>query len=183
MGWKPSIYTGNRIGPDSIVRETLKGNPMSLRRFRIALLVLVLIGGAVGWYWFRPERLFTNRTVSERFSETGTVPLASGMFHGVAHQTSGTATIYRLADGRMTLRLSGFRTSNGPDVVVYLVGASDANDAETVKQAGFLLVGALKGNIGDQTYELPDRIDLTRFRAVTIWCRRFSVNFGTAPLS
>ena len=43
--------------------------------------------------------------------------------------------------------------------------------------------GALKGNVGDQNYDLPAGVDLTVYRSVTIWCRRFSVNFGTAPLS
>jgi len=30
---------------------------------------------------------------------------------------------------------------------------------------------------------VPDDLDLSRYRAVTIWCRRFSVNFATAPLT
>jgi hypothetical protein len=65
---------------------------------------------------------------------------------------------------------------------VYLVAADDAADSATVTRAGFVEVGALKGNIGDQNYELPAGVDLTRYRAVTIWCKRFSVNFATAPL-
>ena len=28
-----------------------------------------------------------------------------------------------------------------------------------------------------------DSMDLTKYRAVTIWCRRFGVNFATAPLA
>ena len=44
-------------------------------------------------------------------------------------------------------------------------------------------VGALKGNIGDQNYELASDLDLSKYRAVTIWCKRFGVNFATAPLS
>ena len=180
---RDSESTGNRIVLRGIVRETLKGQPVSFRSFRATVLALVLIAGSAGWYWFRPDRLFTDRTVSERFTQPGATTLASGMFHGVTHQTSGTATIYRLPDGNLALHLSDFRTSNGPDVVVYLVAAPDARDAGTVKRAGFVLVGELKGNVGDQTYELPASIDLARYRAVTIWCRRFSVNFGTAPLS
>jgi Electron transfer DM13 len=31
--------------------------------------------------------------------------------------------------------------------------------------------------------ELPASVDLARYRAVTIWCKRFSVNFATAPLT
>ena len=66
---------------------------------------------------------------------------------------------------------------------VYLVATKDASDSETVKQAGFVEVGALKGNIGDQNYELASDLDLNKYHAVTIWCKRFGVNFATAPLS
>jgi hypothetical protein len=65
---------------------------------------------------------------------------------------------------------------------VYLVAANDAADSATVTRAGFVELGPLKGNIGDQNYELPASVDLERYRAVTIWCKRFSVNFATAPL-
>jgi Electron transfer DM13 len=53
---------------------------------------------------------------------------------------------------------------------------------ETVTRAGFLHLGPLKGNIGDQNYDVPADADLEKHRAVTVWCRRFGVNFGTAPL-
>ena len=85
--------------------------------------------------------------------------------------------------GRRVLRLTDFATSNGPDVRVYLVATTDASDNKTVTKAGFVELGKLKGNEGDQNYDLPDDLDLTRYRAVTIWCRRFSVNFATAPLA
>ena len=110
-------------------------------------------------------------------------PLATGSFHGVAHKTSGTATIFKLAGGKRVLRLTDFETSNGPDVQVYLVAATDAKDNETVTKAGFVHLGALKGNKGNQNYDVPADVDLEKHRAVTIWCRRFGVNFGTAPLS
>jgi hypothetical protein len=92
------------------------------------------------------------------------------------------ATVFQLADGKKTLRLTNFETSNGPDVHVYLVAATDAKDNDAVTKAGFVDLGSLKGNIGDQNYELPANADLAKYRAVTIWCKRFSVNFGTAPL-
>lgn len=109
--------------------------------------------------------------------------LAEGIFHGVAHETKGTATIYTLPDGKQILRFSGFETSNGPDVQVYLVAAPDAKDNETVTKAGFIRIAALKGNMGDQNYDLPASVDLNKYRSVTIWCRRFGVNFATAPLA
>ena len=109
--------------------------------------------------------------------------LASGTFHSVAHQSAGQATVLQLADGKRVLRFSNFQTSNGPDVRVYLVASADAKDSDTVKNAGFVEVAALKGNIGDQNYEIASDLDLSKYRAVTIWCKRFGVNFATAPLS
>ncbi len=53
----------------------------------------------------------------------------------------------------------------------------------TVTQAGYLDLGSLKGNIGDQNYDIPVGTDLGKYHAVTIWCMWFSVNFGTAPLT
>lgn len=110
------------------------------------------------------------------------VLVTTGRFHKNAHETTGAATIYRLADGRLVLRLTEFATSNGPDVRVYLVAADDVQDEAAAKLAGFVDLGALKGNIGNQNYDVPAGLDLSRYRAVSIWCRRFSVNFGAAPL-
>jgi electron transfer DM13 len=153
------------------------------RRILIGGLVVL---GLVGWYLFRPELLFVNKKVNEQevasVGASVTRALAAGRFHSVAHETHGTATIQDIG-GRRVLRLTEFATSNGPDVRVYLVAATDASDNETVTKAGFVELGKLKGNQGDQNYDVPDDLDLSQYRAVTIWCRRFSVNFATAPLT
>ena len=151
---------------------------------RIMVVLAVAIVAIAGWYAFRPERLVIDEKVNEQFptASAASNKLASGQFHSGAHETKGTATVFQLADGKKTLRLTDFATSNGPDVHVYLVAADDAKDNEGVSKAGFIDVGSLKGNIGDQNYDLPANADLTKYRAVTIWCKRFSVNFGTAPL-
>jgi Electron transfer DM13 len=108
--------------------------------------------------------------------------LVSGRFYSILHPTKGTATIYQMGDGTRILRLTSFRTSNGPDVHVYMVAADDAKDVATVQQAGFIDLGVLKGNIGNQNYSLDSDVDLAKYRAVSIWCKRFSVNFGAAAL-
>src|SRR3989441_7166551 len=100
------------------------------------------------------------------------VKLAGGRFHRNAHKTGGLATIYRLENGRRVLRLTEFATSNGPDVRVYLVAAGDAQDEAEAKKAGLVGLGALKGNIGDQNYDVPASLDLTQYPAGSIWCRR-----------
>lgn len=147
---------------------------------------------AVAWYAFRPELLFVNKSVSESFpgsvsannanSPARPKQLASGQFKGYAHETHGDAGIYEI-NGKRVLRLTNFKTSNGPDVHVYLVSAPDAKDNATVQKAGFIDLGSMKGNMGDQNYEVPENSDLNRYRAVTIWCVRFNVNFATAPLN
>ena len=150
---------------------------------------VIIILGALAWYAFRPERLFIDSTVNESLAAAAPttpaepVTLAQGSFHSNAHETIGTAAILSLADGRRILRLKNVSTSNGPDVRVYLVAASDVADDETVKKAGFVELGPMKGNKGDQNYELPATVDLAQYRTVTIWCKRFSVNFGSAPLA
>jgi hypothetical protein len=109
-------------------------------------------------------------------------PLESGTFYSILHPTEGTAIIYQMGDGSRVLRLTSFRTSNGPDVHVYMVAADDAKDVATVKRAGFVDLGVIKGNIGDQNYAFGSDLDLGKYRAVSIWCKRFSVNFGAAAL-
>lgn len=165
---------------------------MQTRRIVLSLLGITVL--VVGWALFRPERLWINQQVSESLdtgpatataapAATGPRVLASGSFHSGAHETMGMAAIHELADGRRVLRLTDFHTSNGPDVQVLLVAADDVKDDATVKQAGFVRLAGLKGNVGDQNYDVPADVDLAKYRAVTIWCRRFGVNFGTAPLT
>jgi len=153
-------------------------------KVKVALLVLIVAGSGV-WYAFRPERLFINKKINEQFptASAASNQIASGQFHSAAHETKGVATVFQLADGKKALRLTNFETSNGPDVHVYLVAAQDAKDNDEVTKAGFVDLGSLKGNIGDQNYDLPANADLAKYRAVTIWCKRFSVNFGTVPLN
>lgn len=139
------------------------------------------------WALFRPELLVIDARVDEKFPDATAhadpaVVLARGEFRGLAHETKGTATIHEIAGDRRVLRLTNFETSNGPALHVYLVAAADAPDNDAVKSAGFVDLGDLKGNIGDQNYDIPAGTDLGKYRAVTIWCQRFAVNFGTAPL-
>ena len=150
-----------------------------------------VIGLAIAWYAFRPELLLINKTVSEEFPggaavasiEKGPMVVTSGDFMGLAHETKGMAAIYQLPNGKRTLRLTEFETSNAPDVHVYLTAGDVGKGNDSIKAAGFIDLGSMKGNKGDQNYDIPADADLKKFRNVTIWCRRFGVNFATAPLA
>jgi pentapeptide MXKDX repeat protein len=110
--------------------------------------------------------------------------LETGTFHGRVHATSGRATVYQEADGKLLLRLTNFKTSNGPDVHVVLVATKDADVTGNSLKSDTerLELGKMKGNEGDQNYEIPAGTDLTKFHVVSIYCVRFNANFGTAPL-
>ena len=110
--------------------------------------------------------------------------LETGTFHGKVHNTSGRATIYKEADGQLVLRLTNFKTSNGPDVHVVLIAAKDADDDANFLESSTerIELGSLKGNEGDQNYDIPAGTDLNKFQTVSIYCERFNANFGAAPL-
>jgi len=152
--------------------------------------MLVLIGVSVlvgAWWAFRPEKLFINQKVNEAAPmalSSEPEALYTGKLEGKIHQTSGRATVYKSTDGKEYLGLSDFATSNGPDVHVLLVRAEDkALGGEIVKgELDGVELGALKGNQGDQNYDLPASVDLNKYQAVAIYCERFHAIFGVARL-
>jgi hypothetical protein len=117
----------------------------------------------------------TERSTRER--PAGPMQLAQGRFRSHEHATAGTARIIRAPDGRRFLTLTGFATSPGPDLRIRLVpGDSFDGGAE-----GAVDLGGLKGNRGDQQYDIPRGAE-TAGRTVVIWCRAFSAPFGSALL-
>jgi len=122
-----------------------------------------------------------NSTVDENMSQTtppkDTKPLIGNFVDSGDgfHKAEGVAKVIDLADGRTFLRLENLKTTNGPDLHVYLSTGKDASD--------IVNLGRLKGNIGNQHYEIPAGTDLTKYDTVLIWCRAFSVLFGSAELS
>ena len=103
--------------------------------------------------------------------------------HG-GHPISGGAAIHALAGGGYELRLDGaFRTVPGPDLVVYVSAAPDAEDDATVASGPGFSAGRLQAVEGPQSYPLPAEFDPASAGSVVIWCQRYGVQFGTAPLS
>jgi hypothetical protein len=158
---------------------------LSRSRWILILIGVPVIAGA--WWAFRPEKLFINEKVNEAAPAALSAEpeaLYTGRLEGKVHQTSGRATIYKTVDGKEYLRLSDFTTSNGPDVHVLLVRSEDrALDQEIVKGGlDHVELGTLKGNQGDQNYDLPATVDLNQYQAVAIYCERFHAIFGVARL-
>lgn len=106
----------------------------------------------------------------------------AGEFRSIDHTTRGTATLALADDGHYYVRLEGFSTENGPDLFVYLSTAPATSDGREFAE-DFIDLGALKGNLGNQNYLVPDGTDLERYKSIVIWCRRFTSPFGAAPLA
>ena len=114
-------------------------------------------------------------------SVSGSRTLSSHGFASLEHATRGQAKIID-ASGRRYLRFEAFSTSNGPQLKVYLSAAAAGGPPDAFDDR-FLDLGDLKGNVGDQNYPIPAGVDLKRYRSVVVWCKRFSVAFGAAPIS
>jgi hypothetical protein len=119
--------------------------------------------------------------IPEEDAATMTI-LFQGEFYNIAHEGMGTATIYQLADGSRILRFKNFEVLNGPDLHVYLATQDPVPDTVGIELEGSIDLGELKGNIGDQNYEIPAELDLSQFHSVVIWCVPFRVPFNAAPL-
>jgi hypothetical protein len=113
------------------------------------------------------------------------VVLSSGTFVSQEHTTTGTATIIENPDGTRVLAIENLDTSNGPDVHVWLSAADAVEGFDGWFLAGgaaFYDLGTIKGNQGNQVYDIPADVDLSLYRSVSLWCVQFSVGFGAAQL-
>jgi hypothetical protein len=121
--------------------------------------------------------LLEQQQTSQTENETSEL-LLTGPFVGVGdgiHDARGTAKVIPIEGGGNVLRLEDLVVTNGPDLYVYLSTDKSASD--------FVNLGRLKANIGNQNYPIPAGTDMTKYDTVLIWCRAFSVLFGSAELS
>ena len=120
------------------------------------------------------DEVMEDEVMEDEVMEDEVVTVAQGSFTGdTGHTVIGTALVLTDGTEQRFLRLESFESTNGPDLNVYL----RADDGE------FVDLGDLKGNIGDQNYEIPTDVDLERFNTVQIWCVRFGILFGDATLA
>ena len=145
-------------------------------------LVVVL---AVAGYLFQPWRAVVDRTAAESAPvATGAAAasvLSSGELTSIAHGTTGTVTVQEAADGSRFLRIENLDTTDGPDVRVWL-SDRDVADAGSAGDGAWLELGPLRGNKGSLTYPLPAGTEVEDYASVVLWCKRFAVAFGAAPL-
>ncbi len=160
------------------------------------MAALGVAGAAFVLVWFQPQKLLIDERVSDDLpAATDARPQTAGddtpatssvsskhAFISRDHGTDGTVRIVQAADGRTIVRIEGLDTDNGPDLYLYL-STNTANGDEGAFDDDYVSLGRLKGNKGDQNYDLPEGVDVGDFRTVLIWCKRFSVPFANATLT
>ncbi|MFW0772129.1 DM13 domain-containing protein [Paenarthrobacter nitroguajacolicus] len=114
---------------------------------------------------------------------TTPVILSSGTFLSQEHETTGAARLLKLPDGSHLLRLENLASSDGPDVKVWLSSLEAGGDWFKYRSGRYVDLGAIKATHGNQNYAIPTGTDITGLTSVVLWCDRFSVAFGSAPLT
>lgn len=109
-----------------------------------------------------------------------TVPIADqtlllqGTFTTGAHTTSGTVKVYEDKNKNRSLVFENFKTDAGPDLRLYM--------AEDKAITNFVQITDKVVTSGSYTIEIPASVDLKKQTTVAIWCKSFSVLFGSAAL-
>lgn len=113
------------------------------------------------------------------------VMVAQGQFMDADefHKGTGTVTLYRLADGTHLLRFEDFRVTNGPQLHVLLANHAEPVNRADLEETGYVDLGGLKGNVGNQNYEIGANIAVDGVNSIVIYCKPFHVVFSTATLS
>ena len=166
-----------------LTTRTLMRTP---RRTALVVMAAAIVVLALPLAWYLASPLLLTQAVNERAPAARAQSRLAGGRFGVVdgiHKGEGAATLVRLPDGQTVLRLEDdFRVTNGPDLYVYLSGSAAPRTSAELHATGDYEVAQLKGNVGGQNYVLPDDLDLTKFRSVVIYCRRFTTVFSTAEL-
>lgn len=112
-------------------------------------------------------------TTRSTIDSTGQLLRSKGMFMNGVHTVRGTVKVYE-KDGKQSLVFTDFQSDGGPDLRIYL--------AENTGLRNFIEVSRLTSS-GNFSVELPAGADPAKQRYVLIWCKAFSVLFGTAELN
>lgn len=107
-----------------------------------------------------------------------TVVATSGDFTKKRYTVHGAWEIVTV-DGKSAIKFSDdFKTKNGPDLKVFL-SPSPLKDLEKKTDVSTSVnIGVLKSNKGEQTYTLPEGVNLSDYKSVLIHCEAYSVLWG-----
>lgn len=105
----------------------------------------------------------------------------SGTWTKKANTINGTWSITE-KDGKKVLSLKDFKTATAPDLKIFLSPKSVADVSSQNATNGSILISALKTTKGDQIYELPKGVDLSKYKSVVIHCQKYTKLWGAGKL-
>ena len=115
----------------------------------------------------------TSQVVSMTDLQNQTIIL-QGTFTSGVHTTSGKVFIYEDKNKNYSLVFENFKTDAGPDLRIYL--------AEDKVLTNFTQITDKVNTNGSYILPIPATVDLKKQTTVVIWCKAFSVLFGSASL-
>lgn len=129
----------------------------------------------LGFAYYTISPLFVNIKVdnlnpSVNDSQNGSVDVVGSE----GHFASGTVKVVR-AEGKTYIRYENFKTTNGPDLYVYLAKNLDSKE--------FVDLGKVTATEGNINYEVPVNINVRDYKYVITWCKPFGVLFNYADIS
>jgi hypothetical protein len=96
--------------------------------------------------------------------------LGTARMHDVDKDGEGTAKLYELPNGNRMIRLEDFFVSINSDLELRLSESPDPKTTDDAVKAPFKLVSELKATVGNMNYEVPNDIDVSRYKSIVIWC-------------
>lgn len=108
--------------------------------------------------------------------------VARGGFYPIDKPSSGIASVYRLPNGRLGLRLEDFRTSPNTDLFVWLSPARNVKTTKDAFRAPHTVLREVKSTMGDQNYVLPRSVDANELRTIIMWCEPVRNAYTAAAL-
>lgn len=97
-------------------------------------------------------------------------------------QAEGTLIIYQLPTQERILRIEpDFRSTRAPDVHLILTRNPDPTDERGVG-FDYIEIAPLRGNVGAQTYTLPEAVDFSRYPILALYSPSYDAVLATATL-
>ncbi len=133
----------------------------------IALMLMSLLFGCAKNQELTPSTQIT--------ANVNPMAISTGSFMSGAHTTSGSIKIAEDAQDKTKkyLVFENFKTDAGPDLKIYL--------SDDLKATNFVEVAKLD-KTGNFSELIPTTADLNKQKYVLIWCKQFTVLFGSAQL-
>jgi len=161
---------------------------------RCALAILasaVLAGCSGGTNFSSPPSASTPAVASPTPSavpsaaSSGPATVATGTFHRVDADATGTVALQHLADGSFAIVFEDFKVGSAQHINVILVPNADVTKDADIDQTKIVDLGPLKGASGMQDFTIPGEVTASAmsYHTVVLWDTAMKHAIAAAPLS